>query len=68
MAPDAVPVLAMSRQELEWFALSPAASRLMAQVDGIAAVDAVCTQAVLPRNEGTLILLELADQGIVTFR
>jgi len=68
LASNAVPVLAMSRQELEWFALSPAASRLIAQVDGIAAVDAVCTQAELPRIEGTLILLELSDQGIVTFR
>jgi len=68
VTPDAVPVLAMSRQELEWFALSPAASRLIAQVDGIAAVDAVCTHADLPRTEGTLILLELSDQGIVTFR
>ena len=68
VAPEAVPVLAMSRQELEWFALSPAASRLIAQVDGVAPVDSVCSQAELPRTEGTLILLELSDQGIVTFR
>ncbi len=68
VAPDAVPLLAMSRQELEWFALSPAASRLIAQVDGVAHVETVCSQAGLPRTEGTLILLELSDQGIVTFR
>jgi hypothetical protein len=58
----------MSRQELEWFALSPAASRLIAQVDGIAQVETVCSKAGLPRTEGMLILLELSDQGIVTFR
>jgi hypothetical protein len=45
VAPEAVPVLAMSRQELEWFALSPAASRWIAQVDGVAPLDAVCSQA-----------------------
>ena len=62
-APGHVPTRAR-----EWFALSPAASRLIAQVDGVAHVDAVCSQAGLPRTEGTLILLELSDQGIVTFR
>jgi hypothetical protein len=68
LAAAAVPILAMSRQELEWFALSPAASRLIGQVDGISPVDTVCTRAELPSNEGTMILLELSDQGIVTFR
>jgi hypothetical protein len=63
----AVPLLAMSRQELEWFALSPSASRLIAQVDGLAAVETICSRAELPCAEGTLILLELSDQGIVTF-
>jgi hypothetical protein len=58
----------MSRQELEWFALSPAAGRLIAQVDGVSRVDAVCMQAAVPGTEGTLILLELSEQGIVTFR
>lgn len=68
LAAEAVPVLAMSQQELEWFALSPAASRLVAQVDGVSRVDAVCLQAALTRAEGALILLELSEQGIVTFR
>jgi len=63
----AVPLLAMSRQELEWFALSPSASRLVAEVDGLAAVETVCSRAELPCAEGSLILLELSDQGIVTF-
>ena len=67
-APEAIPLLAMSRQELEWFALSPAAGRLIAQVDGVSRVDAVCLQAGVPDTEGALILLELCDQGIVTFR
>jgi hypothetical protein len=66
--PKAVPLLAMSRQELEWFALSPSASRLIAQVDGLAAVETVCLRAELSSAEGTRILLELSDQGIVTFR
>lgn len=64
---NAVPLLAMSRQELEWFALSPSASRLIAQVDGLAAVDTICSRAELSSAEGSLILLELSDQGIVTF-
>ncbi len=58
----------MSRQELEWFALSPAASRLIAEVDGLSAVEAICSRAALSRTEGSLILLELSDQGIVMFR
>jgi hypothetical protein len=68
LAPEAIPMLAMSRQELEWFALSPAAGRLIAQVDGESRVDAICLQAAVPSTEGALILLELSDQGIVTFR
>jgi hypothetical protein len=68
LAAAAIPILAMSRQELEWFALSPAASRLIGQVDGVSPVDTVCTRAELPSSEGNMILLELSDQGIVTFR
>src|SRR5208283_4080141 len=38
---DRIPVLIVSREELEWFALSPTASRLIAQLDGISPIAAV---------------------------
>jgi hypothetical protein len=41
---------------------------LIAQVDGLAAVETVCLRAELSSAEVTRILLELSDQGIVTFR
>jgi hypothetical protein len=58
----------MSREELEWFALSPSASRLIAQLDGVSPVAAICSGANVPRAEGQSILLELSAQGIVAFR
>jgi len=58
----------MSREELEWFALSPSASRLIAQLDGVSPVETICSGANLPRAEGQSILLELSQQGIVAFR
>jgi hypothetical protein len=65
---DAVPVLIMSRDELEWFALPPEAIQMLRHVNGISSIDAVCMNAQIPPQEGAGILLELAERGIVLFR
>jgi hypothetical protein len=67
LGPDAVPQLVMSKDELEWFALSPEASRLIEHIDAKATIDVVCARARIATPEGATILLELAEQGIVTF-
>jgi hypothetical protein len=64
---DAVPRLIMSKEELEWFALSPTASRVVAQVDGTSTMHAVCLRADMSNADVLAIMLELAEQGIVAF-
>jgi hypothetical protein len=64
---DAIPRLVLSPEELEWFALSPNASRVVAHVDGISPMHAVCLHANLSSADGLAIMLELAEQGIVAF-
>jgi hypothetical protein len=65
---DAVPVLVMSLEELEWFALSPKAKDLLRHVNGVLPIDSLCSKANIAPPEGATVLLELAEQGIVTFR
>jgi hypothetical protein len=65
---DAVPVLIMSRDELEWFALAPEAIQILGRVNGIASIDTVCAEARISPQDGANILLELAERGIVIFR
>ncbi len=65
---DAVPVLVMSREELELFALGPEAIQILGHVNGISSIDFVCAEALIPPEEGAAILLQLAERGIVIFR
>jgi len=65
---ETVPVLVASREELEWFALSPVASHLLSYVDGVSPIDALCAKARLASADGARVLLDLAEQGIVSFR
>ena len=65
---DAVPVLVASRDELDWFDFPAEASRLLAHVNGISSLDSVCATANVASQDGAQLLLELAEQGIVSFR
>jgi hypothetical protein len=65
---DAVAVLVMSREELEWFELGPEAIQILGHVDGISSIDSVCAEARISPQDGAAILLELAERGIVIFR
>jgi hypothetical protein len=64
---DAVPVLVVTREELEWIELSPEASRLVGCVDGASPLDTVCAKASMAAEDGAMILLDLADRGLVSF-
>jgi len=65
---DTVPVLIASPDELGWFGLPPQAPSLLAHIDGVSSLDAICAKANMTPQDGALILLELAEQGLVTFR
>jgi len=65
----------MSREELERFALGPAATQILRHVDGISrhvdgisSIDSVCAEAQISPQGGAAILLELAERGVVVFR
>jgi hypothetical protein len=63
-----VPVLAVSRDDLEWFDLSPVARSLLLHVNGLASIEAICVKSRVAAEEGAALLLELAEQGIISFR
>jgi hypothetical protein len=65
---DAVPVLMVPREELESIVLPSEAHHLLACVDGFRPLETVCTMAGMRAQDGATILLELADQGVVSFR
>lgn len=64
---DAVPILAVSREGLEWVVLATDASRLLAHVDGARSLEVVSAMANIATEDGAAILLDLGDQGIVSF-
>jgi hypothetical protein len=64
---DLVPVLNLSLEDLEWFDLAPEARDLLARVDGVSALDTLCARAAIPPALGAALLLDLAEQGIVSF-
>lgn len=65
---DTVPVLLVPPDELRWLDLPPETVRLLAHVNGVWPLDRVCATAKVASEDGALILLELAEQGIVSFR
>jgi hypothetical protein len=64
---DAVPVVAISREDLGWIEISPEASRLLTHVNGVRPLNVVCAMANVAPEHGATILLELADRGVVSF-
>ncbi len=63
----AVPVLGVSRDELEWVVLSADADRLLTFIDGARTLEAVAAMANTSAEEVATLLLDLADQGLVSF-
>jgi len=65
---DAVPCVAWSREDLALFDLGAEATRLLGYVNGISSVEAICRRACVTAEEGAAVMLELAEQGVVSFR
>jgi len=68
LGPNAIPVLAVSHEDLAWFDLGPEAVRLLAFVNGISSLEAICAKANITAEEGAVLLLDLAEVGVVGFR
>jgi hypothetical protein len=63
-----VPVLAVAREDLEWFELTPSARDLLRQVNGRDTVEAIASLLRLP-GDGLLAELDvLARDGLITWR
>jgi len=63
-----VPVLAMSREDLEWFELSDGARDLLRQVNGRDTVAALATLLRVPPEQLVGELETLARDGVITWR
>lgn len=57
----------VSREELERIVLSPETSRLVTCIDGVRPLETACAMANMNPQDGATILLDLADQGVVSF-
>jgi hypothetical protein len=68
LGPTSIPALIVSQEDLEWFELSPEARALLAHVDGVAPLEGLSVRANLAREDCCALLLELAKQGVVSFR
>jgi len=65
---EAIAVLVVSREDVDWFKLSYEATKLLAFVDGVRSLEAICAMASVRVEDGAVALLDLAEQGIVRFR
>ena len=65
---DAIAVLTVSRDDVDWFRLSHEATKLLAFVDGVRSLETICAMASVRVEDGAAALLELAEQGMVRFR
>lgn len=63
-----VPVLAISREDLEWFELSPSARDLLRQVNGRDTVEALAALFHIPADQLLTELESLAREGLITWR
>jgi hypothetical protein len=64
----AIPFVVMSPEDLAWFNLRPEAATLLACVNGVSSLEAVCAAANMTADEGAFLLLDLAEWGVVSFR
>ena len=65
---DAVPFVVVSREDLAWFDLGPEEVKLLAYVNGVSSLEAVCATASITVEDGTSLLLDLAERGVISFR
>ncbi len=63
-----VPVLAISRDDLEWFELSSSSRDLLRQVNGRDTVEALATLLRVPPEQLLTELEGLAREGLITWR
>ncbi len=65
---DAVPALAVAREDLEWFDLPPAVRGFLGHVDGDSTLDVVCSRAARSIDEGIALVEQLIRDGILVCR
>jgi hypothetical protein len=63
-----VPSLAMGREDLEWFDLSPMARSMLRHVNGRDTVDVIASRLAMPVQDVITELDRLAREGVVTVR
>jgi hypothetical protein len=63
-----IPMLAVARDDLEWFDLTPAARALLRMVNGRDAVAAIASRAQLTVPDAEVELERLRRAGLVTWR
>jgi hypothetical protein len=68
MGSDAVPSLAIAREDLEWFELPKLTRDLLAHVDGRCSLADICARGGFALEAATAACHELDCQGIVTVR
>jgi hypothetical protein len=68
LGPEAIPFVAVSTADLAWFDLGPEAARLLAHVNGVSSLEAICATAGITADDAASLLLDLAEQGVVSFR
>ena len=65
---DTIPTLAVAREDLEWFELSPTVRTLLGHVDGEAPLAEVCARAAQTVDDGIALIEQLVRDGLVVCR
>jgi hypothetical protein len=65
---ETIPSLAVAREDLEWFDLSPQVRELLHHVDGEATLTVVCTRANHVVDEGIALVEQLVRDGVLSCR
>jgi hypothetical protein len=68
IASDSVPVLAVAREDLEWFEIAPYPRSLLRYVDGRQSIAAICAHARFKVDEALAAFHDLARDGLVTLQ
>jgi hypothetical protein len=65
---DTIPTLAVAREDLEWFELSPAVNELLKFIDGEASIAQVCASAKQDVDEGVVLVEQLVRDGVLSVK
>jgi hypothetical protein len=63
-----VPAVALAREDLEWFELSPMGRSLLRHVNGRDTVDVIASRAAMPVAEVLAEFDGMAREGVITWR